>query len=77
MNNEKFLVAESNKECWRGRLVKEVMMGFEYHGEFLEIYTVVSKKLAWAVNRGERKINSFFGKIPGTKLEKTKIWNVE
>lgn len=54
-----------------------MVTGLEYHGALLELYAVVSKKLAWVVNRGERKLNLVFGKIPGTKLEKRKNFGMQ
>jgi hypothetical protein len=36
----------------------------------LELDSAIRKKLRWLVNKRKRKLNLFFGKIPGTKLEK-------
>lgn len=56
-----------------GKLTTEqVVMSLEDHGQLLELYTVVSKKLEDLVNRRERKLNLLSRKIPGTKLWKRK-----
>lgn len=38
---------------------------------------MVSKELVWVANREEKKLNLFFGKIPGTKLEKGKNFGMQ
>lgn len=54
-----------------------VVTGRECRGELLAFCVVVSKELVWVLNRAERKLNLFFGKIPGTKLEKRKNFGMQ
>lgn len=53
------------------------MTGPECHGELLAHCVAVSKELVWVLDREERKLHLFFGKIPGTKLEKRKNFGMQ
>lgn len=51
-------------------------MDLTSHGELLKLCIVDRKELVWAINREERKL-TFFGKVPGTKLEKRRNFGMQ
>lgn len=71
MNNEMF--PGRVRGCRWGR---QVVMDFASHGELLKLCIVDRKELVWAINREERKL-TFFGKVPGTKLEKRRNFGMQ
>lgn len=55
---------------------RQVVMDLASHGELLKLCIVDRKELVWAINREERKL-TFFGKVPGTKLEKRRNFGMQ